>query len=136
MDDLARAVVDLVSPLVRDLVSAEVRRVVDTMESVDHGERLYTVRSSARRVEMGESTLRRHIAEGRLKVVQVPGRVPGVTEQRVRGADLDDFVLQLAGADSAPKRRRRVAAQGRKRGQSSSPTRFEDLVSERLAASR
>jgi excisionase family DNA binding protein len=132
VDALTRAVADLVTPLVRDLVAAEVQRAVAELGPTDSGERLYTVRTAAQRLDMGESTLRRHIAEGRLKVTRVPGRIDGATEQRVRGADLDAFVLQLAGADRPVARRRRGDVRARRSG---GPKSLNELVRERLSAS-
>jgi len=135
VDALPRAILDLIAPLVRDLVSAEVRRVVGELGPVDHGERLYSVRAAAERLEMGESTVRRHIAEGRLRVTHVPGRVAGATELRVRGADLDAFVRQLARDDRQPAGQpdRKASPRRRSRAHPAAPKRLGDLIRDRLA---
>jgi hypothetical protein len=97
VDGLARALVDLFEPIVRDLVRDEVQRVAADLAPIDVGERLFTIRAAAERLAMSETSVRRHITDGRLRVTLVPGRVPGSSERRIRGADLDAFVVGLAG---------------------------------------
>src|SRR5438067_1198934 len=95
-DQLARAMLGLLGPVVDDLVNRKVKQALAELAPVDMGERLLTVRVAAERVSVGETTLRRWITDGRMPTVSIPGRVVGVSERRIRQSDLDTFVRALS----------------------------------------
>jgi hypothetical protein len=128
VDVPARALTDLIQTMVRDVIKDEVERAVAKLALADIGERLYTIPVAAQRLGISATSVRRHIAEYRLKVTMVPGRVPGSSERRIRGVDLDAFVVGLAGESGATTPGRRARAPRPKRQRSGTPPRLTELV--------
>jgi excisionase family DNA binding protein len=123
----------LLSSRIDAAVERKLRQVLADLQPTDRGERLHRIPAAAELAAVGEATLRRWIAEGRLPIVRIPGRVAGSTELRVRAADLDDFIRALAGDRRAPSNTngRDVAARS-KRKSLRTPASLQQLVDARL----
>ena len=133
----ADAFVALVRQVATEALREELAPVLATLETgpADQGERLLTVRHAAERADVGETTMRRWIDGGLVPVVQLPGRVQGSTERRVRQADLDSFIRSLAGdrdEHRQPKTRRTARAPTTTRGSSRQPESLSTLVRRRI----
>jgi hypothetical protein len=102
MEPLAKAVLEVLGPVLREMVMEEVGRVAAVLAPADSGDRLYSVAKAAERLDESPTSTRRRLANGSLGHVLVPGRVNGVFEQRVRQSDIDAFISLLSGGSRPP----------------------------------
>jgi predicted DNA-binding transcriptional regulator AlpA len=133
---LGQAILDLIDARIEQAVDGAVERVLAGLAPSETGERLLRLSDAAARAGVSVATLNRWIADDQLQAVQIPGRVAGKTERRIRQADLDALIRRLA---SSPGRRtnitRRSAATRTRRSKAGGPKSLTQLVQERLSRS-